>query len=197
MNRKIAALALGAVIVLTGACGKNEPEATTDSVPEETAPAYKPEDMELVDVPVSKPPADLKVDAAALPTELQGFTTVQGLSEAQQTCINGAMKQAVDADPSLPSTPGKVASLGGGAVAVCDGGAVFTDQILEGLATNETVKLTAAQNTCLKQEFATDKEHTAKFISASMTLNPTAIQDALAPFETKCGVKISQGIAPS
>jgi hypothetical protein len=196
MKRKIAALALGAALVLTGACSKGEPEATSDAGTD-TGTTYAPEDLQLVDVPVSKPAPGTKVDAAALPAEVSNFAAVPGISPDQQTCINGAMKQAIDADPTLAKTPGKVASLGGGAVAVCDAGAVFTEPLLQGLATGEAggkVQLTPQQSTCLKDAFAADKASTGKLISGSMTLNATVIQEALAPFEAKCGVKLNDAL---
>jgi hypothetical protein len=164
---------------------------------------YAPQDLALVDIPVTKPPAGTKVEAATLPEELSNFTAVQGLSADQQNCINGAMKQAVDADATVSKTPGKVASVGSKAVAICDGGPAFTDQLVDGLAqgaTNGSFKLTPEQATCLKQAFTADKDATAKVIGNSMIVGQTAAQDmtplknALATLDSKCGVKISDAV---
>jgi hypothetical protein len=199
MNRKIAALVLGAVLVLAGACGnKSEPEAAPP--PEDSGTAPAPEDFQLVEVPVNKPAPDVKVDAAAVPQELQMFTTVPGLTPDQQTCINGAIKGTVDADPSVPKTPGKVAYLGGKAVTICDGATVFTDPLIEQLSGGDPetkVKLTPEQATCLRQAFAADKDATAKVISSTISLSTTTITDALQPFEAKCNVKLTEAFGGS
>src|SRR6266545_639229 len=152
MNRKIVALALGAVVVLAGACSSSEPPAASDE-PGTTL------DMNLVDVPVSKPPANVKVEKAQIPPELaENFGEVTGLTPDQQTCVNGAIKQAVEKDPSLATTPGKRYSLGGAALAVCDSGSVFTDQLLEGVAgEGSDVKPTPQQTQCLKDAFKQDQ----------------------------------------
>jgi hypothetical protein len=203
MNRKIAALALVAATMLLGACGSSEPNTATESSlpPEEPTTTWAPQDLALVDVPVAKPaPGAPKVEPTALPEELSNFTSVPGLSPEQQDCLTGAMKSALDADPTLNKTPGKRASLSGTAITVCDGSAVFTDPLVDSLASgqsNPSVTLTPAQATCFKQAFASDKANTAKVIGSSMVMGSTAdasvesITSALAPFEAKCGAKIS------
>jgi hypothetical protein len=190
MNRKIAALVLGAVFVLAGACSSDEPPAATSDDPGTTL------DMNLVDVPVSKPPANAKVEKAQLPPELaDNFGEVTGLTPEQQTCVNGAIKQAVEKDPTLAGTPGKRYSLGGAALAVCDSGSVFTDQLLEGVAgEGSETKPTPQQTQCLKDAFKADQASTGKLISGAMTMNAAVIQQALAPFEQKCGIDISKGL---
>ena len=189
MNRKIVALALGAALVITGACSSDEPPAATSEEPPPTT--YSPEDLKLVDIPVQKPAPGTKVDASQLPPELSNFAQVTGLTPDQQGCVNGAMKQAVDSDPSIPKAPGKTASLGGAAMAVCDVGTVFTDQLLQGLTGSDSdTKITPAQSNCLKAEFAANPQATGRVISGAMTMNAEVIQQTLAPFESKCGVEL-------
>jgi hypothetical protein len=210
MNRKIAALALVAATMLLGACGGNEPQpsASDQSVPpEEPTTTWAPQDLALVDVAVQKPPPGApKVEPTAIPEELSNFSSVPGLSEQQQDCLNGALKQAVDTDPSLTKTPGKRASLSGTAITVCDGSNVFTDPLVDGLAggeSNSKITLTPQQSQCFKQAFATDKQGTSKVIAASMIIgsspdmNVDGIKQALAPFEAKCGAKLSDALAPN
>jgi hypothetical protein len=203
MNRKIAALAVVAAALLLGACGSSEPSASnTSEPPPEPTTTWAPQDLVLVPVQVTKPaPGAPKVDPAALPEDLSNFTAVPGLTETSQDCLNGAMKAAVDADPSLAKTPGKRASLSGQAITVCDGSSVFTDPLVDNAAgggeTSPGVQLTPQQAACYKQAFATDKEGTAKVISQSMLIGMTAdmnlegIKQALAPFEAKCGANLS------
>jgi hypothetical protein len=210
MNRKIAALALVATTVLLGACGGSEPSSSGSNEslpPEEPTTTWAPQDLALVEVAVAKPAPDApKVEPTALPEEMANYTAVPGLSEQQQNCLNGAMKQALDADPSLAKTPGKQASLSGTAIALCDGSFVFTDPLVEVMASgdsNPNIKLTPEQATCFKQSFASDKQGTAKVIASTMImgdspdLNVEGIKAALAPFEQKCGAKISEGIVPA
>jgi hypothetical protein len=204
MNRKIAAVVLAAAVVLVGGCSGNSDSATTTAVPTEESPVttYAPQDLALADIPVARPPAGTKVEASALPEELQNFTAVPGLSPDQQGCINGAIKGAVDQDASVSKTPGKVASVGSKAVAVCDGGFAFTDQLVDGLAqgaTNGSFTLTPEQSACLKQAFNADKDATAKIIGTTMVMQPSGgdmspLKAALAPFDSKCGVKISDAL---
>ena len=202
MNRKIAALALVAVAAL-GACGSNEPEAapTESTVPYAPTTTWAPQDLALVDVTVTKPaPGSPKVDPSVLPEEVANFTAIPGLAPEQQDCLNSALKQAIDKDPSMAKTPGKRASLSGTAITVCGGSALFTDPLVDGVTSNEsasTVKLTPEQATCYKSAFATDTANTAKVIGASMVMGTTpdvnvnAIKDALAPFDAKCKAKLS------
>jgi hypothetical protein len=210
MNRKIAALALVAATVLLGACGGgDDPQsgASDETVPEEPTTTWSAADLALVEVAVAKPaPNAPKVDPAAIPAELSNFVGVPGLSEAQQECVNGALKQTLDTDPSLNSTPGKRASLSATAITTCDGAFVFTDPLVEGLASGESdpkVKITPEQSTCFKQAFASDKKATAKVIASSMVSgsnpepNIDVIKAALVPFEQKCGVKISDSLDAS
>jgi hypothetical protein len=199
MNRKIAALALAAATVLLGACGGDDQSSdSTEPLPSEPTTTWSKEDLALVEVNLSKPaPNAPKVDPASLPEELATFTAVHGLSEQQQACITGSIKQTLDADPSLKSTPGKQASLSSTAMAQCDGAYVFTDPLVEGVAAGEadpSVKLTAEQTSCFKQAFASDKQATAKVIAQSIVSSHSGemdgLQQALAPFEQKCGAKI-------
>jgi len=210
MNRKIAALALVAATVLLGACSGGEPSSSGSDEslpPEEPTTTWAPQDLALVDVPVSKPaPNAPKVEPSALPEEVANYTAIPGLSEPQQTCLNGAMKQALDADPSLAKTPGKQASLSSSAITLCDGSFVFTDAVVDGMASgdsNPNVKLTPDQAACFKQAFSSDKQGTAKFIASTMIMgsspdqNVDGIKQSLAPFEQKCGAKISDAMVPA
>lgn len=203
MKRKIAALTLGAAIVLAGACASSEPESgatdTTSSAADASTTTVTPADMKLVDVPVEKPTPGVKVSKDALPAELSNFAEVAGLSPDQQSCVNGAMKQAVDKDPTLTEAPGKVMSLGGKAIAVCDAGDVFTDSLLQSLTgpgAEGAAQVTPEQSACLKEAFKDDADATAKFISGALTMSEQNIRDGLAPFEAKCGVTLMQPDTP-
>jgi hypothetical protein len=203
MKRQIAALALGAAALLSGACASNseQSESTTTQPAEDPGPTYSPEDMKLVDVPVSRPAPGVKVDAASLPQDFANYAAAPGLSPEQQDCVNGAIKTAVDQDPSLAKTPGKVASVGGKAVTVCDAATVVTEPMLQGLSSSEgdpqTVKLTEQQSACLKNAFATNKDATWRVVAGMMSLNVEALKESFVPFDSTCGVKLSDAVAPS
>jgi hypothetical protein len=164
---------MSSVLVACVACSSSEPQAapSEESVPEAPTTTYAPQDLELVPVQVAKPAPGTKVDPASLPEDLKA-PPIGEITEPQQECINAAMKQALDADPSLGKTPGKRASLTSNAMAACDATAAFTDPIIEQLKSggNPGVPVNETQAACLKQAFATDKLNTAKLIGNSLVM---------------------------
>jgi hypothetical protein len=189
MNRLLSSAAVGIALLLAAACGGDDPDAS--SSPNNDGVALPASDQ-FVDVPVTKPANPQPVEVGKLPSSARAISLMPGLSAAEKTCANAAVKGTIDGDPSIATTNAKMASVLGNSVVVC----TTPDRlatVVSGAMAPEGQHLTPEQQSCLQKSISADTRGTARFLAAVLTVNPKSIMAESQRYDDACRVDVAPG----
>jgi hypothetical protein len=189
-RRRLAPLALCVLVALTAACAKDDPVARDDAPPPPSSIPGLPTGGALTPVEVTRSATPSSVDPQLLPDNARKASAMSGLTAEQKMCIDDTIYRTIQGDPSIASDDGKLASVMGSAMALCNGDR-YAATLVESLVTG--FGLTADQAACVQQKLSADPGATARLLGAVATADLIQVSDAFAPFESSCGFTLAEG----